>query len=85
MELKCGMAPKTIAETTEHSRGHIEKMRRNLWQWGSVTILRLAKLRASRLLTAAMTEVDAGVILAYLSPYSPNYNPIEKSFNELKT
>jgi len=28
------MALKTIAETTGHSRGHIEKMRRNLWQWG---------------------------------------------------
>jgi len=28
---------------------------------------------------------DAGVILAYLSPYSLNYNSIEEFFNELKT
>jgi len=84
MELECGMAPKTIAEATEHSQGHIEKMQRNLWQWESVAIPRLAKLGASRLLTAAMTEVDAGVILAYLPPYSPDYNPIEESFSELK-
>ncbi len=27
---------------------------------------------------------DADVILAYLSPYSPNYNSIEEFFNELK-
>jgi len=63
MDLECGMAPKTIAQTTGYSRKHIERFRRNLWQWGSVTIPRLAKLGAPRLLTAAMTEVDAGVIL----------------------
>ncbi len=28
---------------------------------------------------------DADVILAYLSPYSLNYNSIKKFFNELKT
>jgi len=27
---------------------------------------------------------EAGVVLAYLSPYSPDYNPIEESFNGLK-
>jgi transposase len=28
---------------------------------------------------------DAGVVLAYLPPYSPDFNPIEQSFAELKT
>jgi len=28
---------------------------------------------------------EAGVVLAYLPLYSSDYNPIEKSFNELKT
>jgi len=51
------MAPKAIAAITGFSQGHIEKMQRNLWQWGSVTIPKLFKLRASRLLTAAMTEI----------------------------
>jgi len=55
--LKCGMTPKAIAEVTEYHQKHIEKMQRNLWQWGSVTILRLLKIEASRQLTAAMTEV----------------------------
>jgi len=27
---------------------------------------------------------DAGVILAFLPPYSPDYNPIEESFSGLK-
>jgi transposase len=27
---------------------------------------------------------DAGVILVYLPPYSPDYNPIEEFFSELK-
>ncbi len=57
IDLECGMTPKAIAAITGYSRKHIERMRRNLWQWGSVTIPRLAKLGAPRLLTAAMTEV----------------------------
>jgi len=52
------MTSKAIAAITEFSQEHIEKMQRNLWQWGSVTILKLSKLKTSRLLTAAMTEVD---------------------------
>ena len=27
---------------------------------------------------------DAGVLLEYLPPYSPDYNPIEEAFAELK-
>lgn len=27
---------------------------------------------------------DAGVVLAFLPPYSPDYNPIEEAFAELK-
>ena len=27
---------------------------------------------------------DAGVVLAYLPPYSPDFNPIEEAFAELK-
>lgn len=28
--------------------------------------------------------LDAGVLLKYLPPYSPNFNPIEQSFAQLK-
>jgi len=27
---------------------------------------------------------EAGVVLAFLPPYSPDYNPIEESFSGLK-
>ena len=27
---------------------------------------------------------DAGVVLAYLPPYSPDFNPIEEAFSQLK-
>ena len=27
---------------------------------------------------------DAGIVLAYLPPYSPDFNPIEEAFAELK-
>jgi transposase len=27
---------------------------------------------------------DAGVLLIYFPPYSPDYNPIEQSFNQIK-
>jgi len=57
MDLECGMAFKTIAQTTEYSQKHIERFQRNLWQWGSVTIPKLSKMEAPRRLTAAMTEV----------------------------
>ncbi len=56
-DLECGMPPKAIAEASGYSRKHIERMRRNLRQCGSVTKPKLSKLGAPRRLTAAMTEV----------------------------
>jgi len=57
MDLECGMTPVTIAGRTGYSRSHIERLRRNLWQWGSVTVPRLSKMGAPRRLTDAMTKV----------------------------
>ena len=31
-----------------------------------------------------MMCADAGIVLAYLPPYSPDFNPIEEAFAELK-
>ncbi len=52
------MPLKAIVKITEYSWKYIERMWRNLWNWESVTVLKLFKLRASRLLIVTMTEID---------------------------
>jgi transposase len=48
----------------------------------SVLVMDNARIRCSEELQQMCNE--AGVLLVYLPPYSPDYNPIEQSFNQIK-
>ena len=48
----------------------------------SVLVMDNAKIHCSDELQQMCNE--AGVLLVYLPPYSPDYNPIEQSFNQIK-
>jgi transposase len=48
----------------------------------SVLVMDNARIHCSEELQQMCNE--AGVLLIYLPPYSPDYNPIEQSFNQIK-
>jgi transposase len=48
----------------------------------SVLVMDNARIHCSEELQEMCNE--AGVLLVYLPPYSPDYNPIEQSFNQIK-